>query len=129
MKRSVALLAVLVLAVGMVAPGPALARGRHGGGWHGGGWWWPGALVGGLILGSAIAASHSYAYAYPTVVYSPPVVVTPYPATYAAPPAPVQREVVYPHGRYVLYGDGVTQAWQWVWVPLPPPGAPPAPPQ
>ena len=25
--------------------------------------------------------------------------------------------VVYPHGKYVLYGDGVTQAWQWVWEP------------
>jgi hypothetical protein len=27
---------------------------------------------------------------------------------------------VYPHGKYVLYGDGVTQAWQWVWVPAAP---------
>jgi hypothetical protein len=37
-----------------------------------------------------------------------------------APPAPpVQREVVYANGKYVLYGDGVTQAWQWVWVPAP----------
>jgi hypothetical protein len=37
----------------------------------------------------------------------------------------VQREVVYPNGKYVLYGDGVNQPWQWVWVPNAPP--PPAP--
>ena len=41
------------------------------------------------------------------------------------PPA-VQREVVYPHGKYVLAGDGVTQPWQWQWIwfpaaPQPPP--------
>jgi hypothetical protein len=40
----------------------------------------------------------------------------------------VQREVVYPHGRYVLYGDGVRQPWQWVWVPAAP-APPPPPPQ
>jgi len=41
----------------------------------------------------------------------------------------VQREVVYPNGRYVLYGDGVTRPWQWVWqaAALPPPPAPPPP--
>ena len=38
--------------------------------------------------------------------------------TYEAPN--VQREVVYSHGKYVLYGDGVTQPWQWVWVPAAP---------
>ena len=45
------------------------------------------------------------------------------------PPA-VQREVVYAHGKYVLYGDGVSQPWQWVWVPSAPasPPAAPAPP-
>jgi hypothetical protein len=58
---------------------------------------------------------------YTTPVYGPP-------ATYYAPPA-IQREVVYPHGRYVLYGDGLTVAYQWVWVPNPPPPplAPPPP--
>jgi hypothetical protein len=36
----------------------------------------------------------------------------------AAPQQPaVQREVVYSTGKYVLYGDGVTRAWQWVWYP------------
>jgi len=41
---------------------------------------------------------------------------------------PVQREVVYPHGKYVLYGDGVNQAYQWVWIPTAPPGSLPTPP-
>ena len=40
------------------------------------------------------------------------------------PPA-VQREVVYPNGKYVLYGDGVNQPYQWVWIPAAPP--PPVP--
>jgi len=30
--------------------------------------------------------------------------------------APTQREVVYPEGRYVLYGDA-TSGYYWVWVP------------
>ena len=63
-------------------------------------------------------------YTPPPVVYAPP------PAAYAPPPAPaINREVVYPHGRYVLLGDGVRVPYQWVWVPNPPPGAPPAPPR
>jgi len=60
-------------------------------------------------------------YAYPYPYYPPPVV-------YSAPAQPsvplVQREVVFPHGRYVLRGDGVTEPYQWLWVPNPPP--PPA---
>ena len=68
--------------------------------------------------------------------YVPPVSYAP-PSTYAPPPptnpqapsytspraAAIQREVVYPNGRYVLSGDGVRQPWQWVWVPSasPPP--------
>ena len=68
------------------------------------------------------------AYAYPAPVSAPPAYYAPAPA-YAPPPAPaIQREVVYPHGRHMLYGDGVTTAYQWVWVPnAPPPGAPLAP--
>jgi hypothetical protein len=63
---------------------------------------------------------------YPPVVYAPPpAAYYPPPAyyaqpaaqvTYAAPAPPVQNEVVYPHGRYVLRGDGVTSAYQWVWI-------------
>src|SRR3954471_11059631 len=41
------------------------------------------------------------------------------PAYAAAPPAApaIQREVIYSHGRHVLYGDGVRTAYQWVWIP------------
>lgn len=81
------------------------------------------------------APSYYYPYASPYQYYggysSPRVVYTTPPATYAAPPpaaAPAQGEVVYPHGRYVLTGDGVTVAYRWVWVPNPPAGPPPAPP-
>ena len=105
-------------------------HGGHGGGWHGGhgwhghgwgGWWWPGAFVGGLALGAAVAATYPPYYAYPPPAYyaAPPVTYAPAQAYATAPPAPpaVQREVVYPNGKYVLYGDGVSQPWQWVWVP------------
>jgi hypothetical protein len=27
--------------------------------------------------------------------------------------------VVYPHGRYVLRGDGVGMPYAWVWIPNP----------
>src|SRR6266699_556761 len=48
-----------------------------------------------------------------------------YPAAIAS--VPVQPRVVqYPHGRYALQGDGITTAYQWVWIPNPP-SAPPAP--
>ncbi|HEX7786193.1 MAG TPA: hypothetical protein VF653_08230 [Methylomirabilota bacterium] len=106
---------------------PSEAGGRwHGGrGWHGhgccwGGWWWPGAFVGGLALGAAAAATYPPYYAYPPpAYYAPPVTYAPAQTYVTAPPAPpaVQREVVYPNGKYVLYGDGVSQPWQWVWVP------------
>jgi hypothetical protein len=64
-----------------------------------------------------------------------PKYVTPPPPSYRQAPsyAPAQvpsvrREVVYAHGRYVLYGDGVYQPWQWVWVPSasPLPAPPPS---
>ncbi len=120
----VVLLAVLVLFFGSVVPSHAWARG--GGHFHGGGGWWgPGAFIGGLALGTALAYPY---YAYPYPVYSPPVVVEQPPVVYQQPAVhqpPVQREVVYPHGKYVLYGDGVTQAWQWVWIPAAPPPPPP----
>ncbi len=121
MKRScVALLAVFVVLSGSVVPSDAWSRGGrqfggsgsfHGGGhfrggFHHGGccWWGPGALIGGLVLGAALAYP---AYAYPEPVYAPPVVAEPPPVVYQQPA--VQREVVYSHGKYVLYGDGVRQ--------------------
>lgn len=59
----------------------------------------------------------------PAVYTSPPAIVAP------TPPPVIRREVVYAHGRHVLLGDGVTTAYQWVWVPNPPAGSPPAPPR
>jgi len=43
--------------------------------------------------------------------------------------SPTPREVVYPHGKYVLYGDGVTQPYQWVWIQAAPPVSSPTPPR
>jgi hypothetical protein len=97
---------------------------RHGHHGHFGrwGWWGPGAVIGGLALGAALALP-SAAYAYPPATAPAPVVYEQAPAS----PPLVQREVVHPHGKYVLYGDGVSQPWQWVWVPAPgPPASPPA---
>ncbi len=45
-------------------------------------------------------------------------------------PAPTVTIVQYPTGYYQLYGNGITTAYYWVWVPAmspPPPPAPPAP--
>jgi hypothetical protein len=152
MKRAIVLLAVVLVLFGTVLPSPAWAGGSWRGGYHSGhgGWWWPGAIIGGLALGAvaivtapfwALSAPPAYS---PPVAYVPPVAYAPPPAysvppayapppyqqapTYAPPPAPaVQREVVYSNGRYVLYGDGVRQPWQWVWVPSAPPPPPPHP--
>src|SRR5438093_6102046 len=65
------------------------------------------------------------------VAYAPAPAASYQPAqTYAAAQAPaVQREVIHDNGRYVLYGDGVRQPWQWVWVPAAAPPPPPPPPR
>jgi hypothetical protein len=126
--------------------------GGHGGwGWWGPGAIIGGLALGAAAIVTAPFWALSAAPAYaPPVTYAPPVAYAPPPAysvppmyapppTYAAPSptyqpvpsyappqaAPVQREVVYSNGRYVLYGDGVRQPWQWVWVPSAPP--PPVP--
>lgn len=123
MKKAIVLLAVLALLFATVAPSEAWRGHGH---WRGGccwGWWWPGAIIGGLALGAVAAATAPLIYAPPPVYAAPPPVVyqPPAPMIYQQappPPAPlVQREVVYPHGKHVLYGDGVTRPWQWVWVP------------
>jgi hypothetical protein len=143
MKKAIVLLAVLALLLGTAVPSDAWRGHGHfrGGGccW---GWWWPGAIIGGLALGAVAAATAPFIYAPPPVYAAPPVVYQPPPpvvyqqppAVYQqppaapAPPAPlVQREVVYPHGKYVLYGDGVSQPWQWVWVASSVPAPPPPP--
>jgi hypothetical protein len=150
LRRAFVLLVIFLVLFGTMLPNPAWAqgawRGGHGGGHHGG-WWLPGAILGGLALGvvtvvtaplvalSAVAAGPPVAYAPPPVAYAPPpVYAAPAPAyqqapSYALQVTAVQREVVYPNGRYVLYGDGVRQPWQWVWVPSASPPPPPPPPQ
>jgi len=74
-------------------------------------------------------------YSAPPAYYAPPTYSAP--PAYSAPPvqsasvvhsqrvvtsapspAPdVQREIVFPNGRYLLFGDGVTQPWVWAWEP------------
>lgn len=123
-KLAVAMLAVVLVLSVTVVPSDAWSRGHFRGGCCWGGWWLPGAVIGGLALGAAVAAT--YPPYYPPYYAAPPAVVYQSTPAYAAtaPPA-VQREVVYPNGRYVLYGDGVSQAWQWVWIPAAPPPPPP----
>lgn len=138
MKRLMAGCLVLAVLLTMsLAPSDAWADRRfHRGGGHFG-FWGPGLFLGGLALGAAVTAPYRYGYypyyygAYgPEYYYAPPptVIYQQAPPAYAAAPPAVQREVVYSHGKYVLYGDGVTQAWQWVWVPNAPASPPPPPP-
>lgn len=65
---------------------------------------------------SGMYYQYSPAYVAPVV----PKVVVERPVTYIQREPLQQREVVYPHGKYVLHGDGVTQLWQWVWIPAAP---------
>ena len=122
MKKAIVLLAVLALLFATAAPSEAWRGHGHFRGGCCWGWWWPGAIIGGLALG-AVVATAPCVYAPPPVYAAPPPVVyqQPAPMIYQQAPPPaaplVQREVVYPHGKHVLYGDGVTQPWQWVWVP------------
>jgi len=81
------------------------------------------------VVGGFLAPRPVYAHPVPVVIERPvpvyrEVIVT-------TPPPPVYSNVVYyPHGRYVLRGDGVYTAYQWVWIPnvaaVPP--VPPPPP-
>jgi hypothetical protein len=115
--------------------------GFHGGGFHGGGFHGGGFrgghehfegfgrfhhFGGGFFFPYAYYPYPGYAYTYPYPVYSPPAVVEQPPAAYEQ--LPIQREVVYPNGKYVLEGDGVTQVYQWVWIPAIPEVAPAIPP-
>jgi len=129
MKKLVTIVALGAILLGIAVP-PADAHG-HG---HGG----SGALALAafaafniLFLPFALAASVIPPVAYPApapVTYSAPAAYSAAPAysapapAYASAPAPrISREVVYAQGRYVLFGDGVNRAYQWVWVPNPPP--------
>ena len=124
------LMAVVVLGVMVVAVSPPSAQASEAAGTE---------VALGVIAAFSILTWPFWALAaaYPVTAY-PPTYPTPVYATaqapyYAAPaytPAPatpaVQREVIYAHGRHVLYGDGVTTAYRWVWVASPPPPPPPA---
>ncbi len=99
------------------------------------------------LRGDGIATAYEWVWIpNPTNLPSPPGAPSAYSApapTYSAPPAQVQQTYAapapaqptvfqYPHGRYELRGDGITTAYQWVWISnptiAPPPlGAPPAP--
>ena len=116
-------LALMVALAGSLVPGTAWAWGI--------GWWGPGVFLGGLALGSALAYPY-YAYPYYAAPYAYPYAysVPPVYAQNPTPPAPlVQRETCYVNGCYHLYGDGITQPWQWVWTPIAsaPPPAPSKP--
>jgi hypothetical protein len=112
MKRLGIVLLMLLVAL---VPGQAVA--------HGIGWWGPGLFLGGLALGTALTYPYYYPYpAYPEAY--------PYPALliYQQAPPLVQRDVCYEQGCYHLYGNGMTQPWQWVWTPAAPPVQPSPPP-
>ena len=69
-------------------------------------------------------------YPPPASYYGPPPAYAASPPPAYAPPAaqpqlqqdvePIQREVVFPTGRYVLRGDGINTPYTWVWIPNPP---------
>ena len=147
-RRAVAILSALVLVLSIVGTSGAASGGggSHGGGgggrgagdWHGGGqrhWGghWHGYYGGCCWWGSVYVAAYPAPFPYypswgyyggaPYPGYEARVVSTPTAGAYE-PPA-IAREVVFPMGKYVLYGDGLRQPWQWVWFPAAPP--PPAP--
>ena len=118
MRQLGAILFVSVLMVGLAAPAAYAGAGT----------------AANVALGLASFAVFNQFFApafYPRPVYAAPVYLAapPYQVIYAAPPPmvvqpPPPRVVYYPHGRYELLGDGITTAYQWVWIPNPPP--PPA---
>jgi hypothetical protein len=79
----------------------------------------PGFFGGGVVYGTPVY----YATAPDPVVYAPPAAYAP--TAYAPAPAPMPTVVEYATGRYELRGDGITTAYQWVWIPRPPSAPPP----
>ena len=139
------LIAMVALGGAILAIAPAAeAQWRHGG-FRGGGsvvivrptprvfFGFGGGYYGGYYGGGYYGYPYPYGY-YPPVVYAAPppaVYVAPPPASAPTAPAPeMQREVIYPHGKYVLEGDGMSTAYRWTWIPSPtaPPPPPPADP-
>src|SRR5437588_276503 len=68
------------------------------------------------------------AYRPPPPFRPPPAYAAPSPPAYAPPLSqdvqPIQREVVFPTGRYVLRCDGMNVPYTWVWIPNPPTAPP-----
>jgi hypothetical protein len=130
-KKALAIFGLLTILMALV-PLAAEASGRGHRGFHRGGRVFVSVGVGFPCCGFS-PWPYYYPYYYPTY-YPAPMVYTAPAATYTAPAttysqqAPqVDREVIFPEGRYILHGDGVTTAYKWVWVPNPPapPTAPP----
>jgi hypothetical protein len=131
MKKTLAILGLLATLTALI-PMSAEASGRHHRGFHRGG-----RVFVGVGIGFPCCGFYPWPYYYPSyypTYYPAPDVYTAPAATYTAPAATytqqapqVDREVVFPEGRYILHGDGVTTAYKWVWVPNPPapPTAPP----
>ena len=143
MKKIVAV-AVLVVTLAGVAPAPAQAGGATSAALGLASFAVFNQLLFGLVTPGVWATriyGGPYRYGGYYGAYYPPAVYAPLPAAYYPPPtyyaqaaapssyapAPVQNEVVYPHGRYVLLGDGVTSAYQWRWIANLPPAPGPAP--
>lgn len=136
MKRTLSLLLLSALVVGLAAPALAWGPGGHGGhrgyggrGGYGGPAWVGPVIVGELMLGMLGTAAIMANRPERIVVVPPagPPVYYPQVQAYAQ-PAPV----CYPHGCYHLTGDGVYTPFRWVWVPTPnlyPPLPPPPPAQ
>ncbi len=142
----------VALAVLLLAPTMAMARGGgHGGGYgggghsrgygggshaggYGGGWhrgWYGGGhyrlgLYYGLGLGVYGPWSYPYYYSYYGSQYYYPDYARLI-ASYAVPAPQIQRQVCYTTGCYFLQGDGYPVPYQWVWVPNQVPTAPPPP--
>ena len=130
-RRAVAILSALVLVLSIVGTSGAASGGggSHGGGggghgaggWHGGGQrhgggHWRGCCSWGSVYVAPYPAPFPYypSWGYyggaPYPGYEARVVSTPTAGAYE-PPA-IAHEVVFPMGKYVLYGDGLTQPWQ-----------------
>jgi len=119
MRRLMAVVLVAVLIVGVTVPAAYAGTGTN------------------VVLGLASFAVFNQlvggffhphpVHARPVVVYSspPPVYVPATVVTVPSPPPPSPTVVHYPHGRYELRGDGVSQPYLWVWIPNPPPPPPP----
>jgi len=114
MKRLVAIVALGAVLVGVI-PLEADAHGAAA----------AAVAFGAFVVFNALFLPFAIASAFipPPAVYTTPApVYAPAPVVYTPRPAPaISRQVVYAHGRYLLYGDGVSRAYQWIWIPNPPP--------